>query len=467
MQLLLVLGLLLSHASAFVVHTSPLNYRNHHVWSLEAWKSAVSRQTKGIEALDELLCQIDDESSNQLLLLFISKNYTDDFVALSQKACAPGRTVLAVVGAGVVGGLQEYDDRFASPAMTMLTGDLKDTQAIPMIVASDDDDDMETSIQEWQTACNQVDCAGARKSHLLFADPFFTETERMIDILGGDSTEVVMGGISCPVVNESTLPTISINGQALPRGSAVGLTLMGNIGIQTVVAQGCRPIGDVLRVTSATNNIVHELDGVSALEQLQRLAVELDAEDRRMIQRGGILCGVEPKGNKEDFLIRQIMGLIPMGEGKGAIVLGIKNIQKGSDFQFHLRDAEAAREDVVFLTQRAKTARLMEGAENVGVPLAALQISCVARGKGLFGSPNVDVTQTSELLGGAYESAPPIAGMFANGEIGPVGISGFGPDSNTASHVHGFTTVIGLLCEFSPAPTTQTSSISETEDAWA
>jgi len=42
---------------------------------------------------------------------------------------------------------------------------------------------------------------------------------------------------------------------------------------------------------------------------------------------------------------------------------------------------------------RAKTERLFRAGGNaaVGTPLAALQFSCVARGRSLFGAPNVDV----------------------------------------------------------------------------
>jgi small ligand-binding sensory domain FIST len=239
------------------------------------------------------------------------------------------------------------------------------------------------------------------------------------------------------------------------------------MGLQAVVAQGCRPIGPTFTITTATGNILNALDGSSSLEQLQRIANEASDSDKVLIQKGNLLCGVTAKGTKDndddddekpqDFLIRQITGLVPVGQGQGAITIGVRDLREGDQFQFHVRDAKAAQEDMKVMVQRTKTERLFAGPEKAGVPVAALQVSCVARGRGLFGTPNVDLGQVNQLLGLLKEndhdkagtSGKPIAGFFANGEIGPVGISGYGSTITQGTHMHGFTTVVGLLCDFS------------------
>jgi small ligand-binding sensory domain FIST len=76
--------------------------------------------------------------------------------------------------------------------------------------------------------------------------------------------------------------------------------------------------------------------------------------------------------------------------------------------------------------------------------MAALQISCVARGRGFFGVPNMDITSVVEML--PDDKPPVIAGFFANGEIGSVGISlGSASREGKNSHLHGFTTVVAMI----------------------
>ena len=120
----------------------------------------------------------------------------------------------------------------------------------------------------------------------------------------------------------------------------------------------------------------------------------------------------------------------------------------GDRLCFQVRDATIARQDFKWMVDRAKAARLVDGKLNT---LAAMQISCVARGRSLFEEPNIDISNTIEMLGGTDDNGndrpPVVGGFFANGEIGPIGISG-GPSSRRqekVAHVHGFTTVVALI----------------------
>jgi small ligand-binding sensory domain FIST len=410
---------------------------------------------------------------------------------------------LALVGGGVIGGNQEYDDAFGPPAMSLLSGVLP-VGANAVGFCSTPDDDYDNFFAPTPTARSS---SSSSSSHIVFCDPW-ADTERLLNELATTTgtndndvdvvEDVIIGGISCPIMSDRypTLPSVAWNGEAYPKGSAVGVSFLTGttFGLQAVVAQGCRPLGPTFTVTSASGNILNGLDGISALPQLQRVAQEASDSDKILIQRGGILCGVtavvpttkmkddhddddETQPQQQDYLIRQITGMIQSeGEGgEGAIAIGVRDLREGDQFQFHVRDAKAAQEDMKVMVQRTKTERLFAGPQQVGVPVAALQVSCVARGRGLFGNPNVDLEQVNQLLGlqpqqplqkmrmddtddneGGVAAAAaatrlyPVAGFFANGEIGPVGISGFG--SSTAlqgTHIHGFTTVVGLFCDFS------------------
>ena len=196
---------------------------------------------------------------------------------------------------------------------------------------------------------------------------------------------------------------------------------------------------------------------------------------------------------EDDFLIRQIMGFRPVS---GSLVVAAGGLKEGMTFRFHVRAAESAREDMDLMIQRSKTERLFAGSSSLlkngpgapsasaGKPLAAFQFSCVARGSSFFGVPNVDLKKVEELFEEEGESGSPIAGFFANGEIGPVGIRTSEMAAKDAEHsnkptsstfLHGFTTVVAMLCDYSEASTSagteelSASSIivDNMEDAWA
>jgi len=66
-------------------------------------------------------------------------------------------------------------------------------------------------------------------------------------------------------------------------------------------------------------------------------------------------------------------------------------------------------------------------------PLGALLFSCCGRGRGLFGLPHHDISILRERMGEI-----PMAGFFAQGEIGPVGGRNF---------LHGYTASVALFSE--------------------
>jgi small ligand-binding sensory domain FIST len=211
----------------------------------------------------------------------------------------------------------------------------------------------------------------------------------------------------------------------LYRDGTVGLALSGNIVLETIVAQGCRPIGEPMQVTKAERNIILELDEQVPLVILRELIANL-SEKERMLAQHSLFVGVAMDGFKRslqqgDFLIRGILGVDPSA---GAIAIGDR-VRPGQRLQFHLRDAEASAEDLEILLQQYQNRQPAEVSAG-----AALMFSCVGRGEGLYGKPNFD----SELFR-RYIQDIPVGGFFCNGEIGPIAGSTF---------LHGYTSVFGI-----------------------
>lgn len=451
--------------------------------TLSAWKSCLSTDLDPDSALQELLSSIGPEDPD-IAFLFISSSHAGSFKRLVKHAWEqlPKATqLMALVGGGIVGQGSEVD-RPNQPAMSMLSGTLPKGATVEMLSFNElnnpppDDPKFWKELQSNHDYSRQPSGQDQQQqrppSFLLFVDPW----SPIDTILQGLRGSVVAGGISVPA-QASFQPTVAMNGEPLPQGSAVILRWTGTMGLQAIVSQGCRPVGPIFTVTKTTGNALEELDGVPALQKLQKVANDASAEDRKLMSAAGYLVGIASANGVErgtsssrtDFLIRQIVGFQP---DKGAVVVGSRDVQLGDRVRFHVRDAQTARDDMKLQMERTLTERLFAGGRaHCGTPVAALQVSCVARGQGMFECPNVDVSYVSSLFenptdeteeGASAAAPPPVAGFFANGEIGPVGVAGFQPhEVIEGTYMHGFTTVVGLLCDFSPI--SSDPSLSSTE----
>lgn len=204
---------------------------------------------------------------------------------------------------------------------------------------------------------------------------------------------------------------------------AVGTFLGPGVEIETVVSQGCRPVGRPYVVTRSENNIVQELGGETTLARLlQMTGTDISAQDLELINQGLHLGRVinESKLDFErgDFLVHNVLGA---DQASGAIAVS-EVIDVGTTVQFHVRDAATADEDL---------RDLLAGRQADG----ALLFTCNGRGMQLFGRPDHDAGVLDERVG------VPTGGFFAAGEFGPVGGRNF---------VHGFTASIALFTEERP-----------------
>jgi small ligand-binding sensory domain FIST len=205
-----------------------------------------------------------------------------------------------------------------------------------------------------------------------------------------------------------------------PETLAVGVLLEG-VPFETLVCPGCRPIGPRFIVTKGSGQVVWELAGRPAREQLERVFWSLPPADQQRV-RAGLHLGRVIEEQKEnfgagDFLIRNVMGVDP----DGGVIVGDR-VRVGRTVQFLIRDAAAAASELV---ERLRTAK--ERLE----PGACLLFSCNGRMRDFYPESQSDPQLAQSVLGNL-----PLAGFFAGGEIGPVG---------GKCLLHGFTAVVGLL----------------------
>jgi len=198
--------------------------------------------------------------------------------------------------------------------------------------------------------------------------------------------------------------------------------------MDTVVAQGGRPVGRELSVTRCTRNVMFELDRRPALEVFQEIYQEV-AEAFPEGQTPAFFVGIRSHeaDGPGDFLIRNILGVDP---NAGAIAVG-SLLRDGQAVRFHLLTPDTAREDLRDLLEKYRERSEADRASG------ALLFSCNGRGQNLFAEPDHDTNLFHEVL----RPDVPLGGLFCAGEIGPIG-------PNT--YLHGFTSSFGILRPLRP-----------------
>jgi small ligand-binding sensory domain FIST len=258
----------------------------------------------------------------------------------------------------------------------------------------------------------------------LFAlgDPFSFPMEQMLEQLNVDRAGVpVLGGMASggATPGENRL----ILGRQVFDAGAVMFRVSGPLRIRTVLSQGCRPIGRPFVITRCEGNVIQELGGRPALLALKEIFDELPGREKELVQRalhlGRVVSEYQERFEPGDFLVRNVLGHDPQS---GAIAVG-DYFRVGQTVQFHIRDGRTADDD---LTQRLAAFR-----DEQSQPIGGLLFTCNGRGMRLFGEPHHDASLVREYLGDI-----PLAGFFAQGELGPVGGKNF---------VHGFTASLALF----------------------
>jgi len=343
-----------------------------------------------------------------LALIFVTPVHLpelEEIVRTVQAALAP-RALLGCAAVSVVGGDREVE---RGPGVSLWAGRVGPVVPFHLTVGASPDG---MTFTGWPD-----DIPHDASALLLIPDPFSFPTDDLLRRLETDRPGMPVVGGMASAARARGGNRLVIDDRVVNAG-AVGAFLGPDVEVTTVVSQGCRPVGHPLVVTRAEQDIVYELAGKPAVERLQEVAAALSDEDRELlaelVQIGRVIDERKLDFVPGDFLVRNVVGADP---NSGALRVA-DIVEVGSTAQFQVRDAVSADEDL----------RRMVGGRSAE---AALVFTCNGRGTNLFPEPHHDASVVSDTLG-----APPIAGMFCAGELGPIGGHNF---------THGFTASVVLL----------------------
>jgi small ligand-binding sensory domain FIST len=388
------------------------------------WTSAISEQPVLEDAIAEcgvaIKNSVGDESLD-LAVAFISPHYEESYerVADLMAETLGAKHVFGCSGGGVIGNGQEVEQR---AGLSITAAVLPNVDIKPFHLQVHRLPDLDAGPDKWEELIGVT--ADKDPHFVMLADPYSFSVQDLLmgmDYAYPRATKV--GGLASGASRQGG-NALFLDEQVLRTG-AIGLALDGNITVDTVVAQGCRPIGDPMRISKSDRNMLLELDGQAPMEVLRNMLQSLPERDQELI-RHSLFLGVVTDELIEnpvqgDFLVRNVVG---MDQSTGGLAIG-EMLKEGQLVQFHLRDAETSTDDL----QAVLTRYADEHREN-DIP-GALLFSCLGRGQYLYGKANHDTDMFRDNLGDV-----PLGGFFCNGEIGPVSGTTF---------LHGYTSSFGLF----------------------
>ncbi|HLI08396.1 MAG TPA: FIST N-terminal domain-containing protein [Ktedonobacteraceae bacterium] len=390
---------------------------------MDAWqpvaRSTIVKDAHWERALEKALEQTTDIAAD-VALLFASGAYARYFPEILHRARhETGASVLiGCSGQGIIGTAQELE---GVPALALLTlslpGAILHSTRLTQEMVEDCSDPADWPLR-LEIPSHDVN------AWLIFADPYRLDCEELIEGLeAAYPGRPMLGGLASFGPTERRT-FVFLNREVYDAGG-VGLSIGGPYTIQPLVSQGCEPIGEPWTITAVQDNIIQTISNRPAYDLLVETLESLP-EEMQLRAQNNLMVGLAADEYRESFgrgsyLIRPLLGIDP---DSGAIAIGAYP-RLGQTIQFQMRDATAADLDLKELLEKTRA--------NLGAqkPFAGILCSCNGRGIGMFGEPHHDASAIANTLG-----MLPLAGLFCNGEIGPIG---------TRTFLHGFTASLALL----------------------
>lgn len=404
-----------------------------------------------------------------LALVMVSPHHVSSMSHVA-KAIAHRLHARCIVGASaeaVIGGAQELE---GVPGLSILAGSMPGvgftpfcSDDLPPTLAAAEHDGGGPHDDDLADLADAVGMTPAHRGTLLFVEPFSTPLMAVVNglaksralcspggagklqarpapgdtsgvlgidpdaqIVGSTRRGAIVGGI-CSAANRPGGNAMILNDRVVTDG-VVGVSLSGQVRMDSVVSQGCRPIGPPMVVTSAKGQVIRTLAGKPALQRVHEAINTLSEAQRQHLLSRGLMIGRVIDEYKEhfgpsDYLIRAVTGVNKEDES----ILTSDRIRVGQTVRLHVRDAETADADL---------AMLMDAQALHGRPAGMLMVTCNGRGTRLFAAKDHDALTVQRAFrdpeageqkarGGEPLGPPgkliPLAGMLGAGEIGPVG----------------------------------------------
>ncbi len=373
--------------------------------------SAVTRCETIQEATGHLVSSIRRQMRGEidLLCVFLTPEHQENIRPLSRylRLALSPRVLLGCTCEGIIGGDREIE---REPGISVLAGRLPGATLNAFHIG----------MEEWESLLDQNSQGKLKRilgfqslgrdttqAYLVFADPFTTPATELLQTLEDICPGIPVLGGMVSGAQQAGQNLMLLNGAILEDG-AIGVRIGGQVRVDAVVSQGCRPVGETFLVTKAEGCRIATLSGNRAFESSDRLLRSLPPDDWKKVETG-LYMGVvvneyQSQFGRGDFLVSPVHGY---DRNTGEVLVDTE-VRAGQTVQYHLRDASTAEEELRALMQTA--------ARDETAPAGGMLFSDSGRGVRLFDMPGHDVRRVLEAV-----PETPLAGFFAQGEFGPIG----------------------------------------------
>lgn len=306
-------------------------------------------------------------------------------------------------GAGIIATGREVEE---GPALGVLAVRSDSLRGTPFLFRDAGDHGLTAALRIGQRL------AGSKNSGdvvLVWPDPFLVRPDRLLQGLDATLGAVPVAGGAASNAN-GTSGTFQFSGSEASSGAVSGIRLGGSFRHVVAVTQGCRPLGEPLRVTSAHENLLLEVDGIPAFEALRRRLPPELAERDPVDALASVAIALLPDPEESvlrpgEYLVRNIVAVDP---DTGVLAVAAE-VEEGQSILYAVREPAAARTDAESMLRRVSAVAPADGFR------FGLYFDCLARGRSLYGCEGVDAALIARHLPNV-----PVLGFFCNAEIAPL-----------------------------------------------
>lgn len=382
--------------------------------------SCISDEEDTDDALDRVIEAAQDASDGQVdaAFVFFTSHHAHEADRIVEQLwleldpqCAVGCSAEGVIG--------EDREVERAPGIALLVGTLPGVRLHPFRIAGSSN--WRDVIEDGDELRSRIGIGAETRAVIALGDPFTTPLDPFFAALDAAAPGLPMIGGMASGGRSPGSNSLVRNDEVFGEGM-VGMSLSGPIEVETIVSQGCRPIGRPFVITKARENLIEQLGGRPAMAALRDVVGELPSRDQSLLQNG-LMIGRAISEYREnfgrgDFLVRNVIGV----DEENGTITAADFVRTGQTVQFHVRDAATADEDLSMMLQAQCAA---------GQAAGGLLFSCNGRGTRMFDQPSHDISAARTAM-----PATPVAGFFAGGEFGPIGGKNF---------IHGHTASFALF----------------------
>ncbi|MGB7085136.1 MAG: FIST N-terminal domain-containing protein, partial [Phormidesmis sp.] len=220
------------------------------------WASAISTHASLETAIKEVTQQASAQlgAKADLALVYVSVAFASEYARLLPllREQLPVAHLIGCSGSGVIGMADGFPEEVEEgPALSLTLAHLPNVEIQSFHLTAADLPDLDSPPESWSSLIGVA--PEQRPSFVLMADPFSSGTSELLqgmDFAYPGSTKI--GGLA-GVESFNRSSGLFCN-KKLHREGVVGVALSGEIVLDTIVAQGCRPIGALYRVSEGDRN---------------------------------------------------------------------------------------------------------------------------------------------------------------------------------------------------------------------